>query len=70
VDPKQEDRELLRMVGIESQTDHLPLGRWREQWAPEALRIKDQEIVENEEFFRESAHEICRILVERYSRPA
>ena len=70
VDPEQEDRELLGMVGIESQTDHLPLGKWREQWSPDALKAKDAEIAENEEFFRESAYEICRILVERYSGPA
>ena len=70
VDPHMEDKELLSMVGIASQTDHLPIGAWRREWAPEALRAKDAEMAENEDYFRESALESCRALVERYSRPA
>jgi len=70
VDPEQEDRELLGILGIQSQTDHLPVGRAREHWSPEALRAKDTEIAENETFFRESALQCCLVLVERYSRPA
>ena len=38
VDPEQEDSDLLGMCGIESQTDHLPLGDVRQYWDAEALR--------------------------------
>jgi hypothetical protein len=70
VDPDQEDSDLLGMCGIESQTDHLPLGAVRQYWDAEALRLKDAELADHESFFQHSAFEMCRSLVERYSRPA
>ena len=70
VDPEQEDEDLLGMCGIESQTDHLPIGSVRQHWLPIALRQKDVEIAENEAFFRDSALAMCRALVERYSPAA
>ena len=69
-DPEQEDPDLLGMCGIESQTDHLPLGPVRKYWDDDALRRKDAELAENEAFFRESALEMCRSLAGRYSRSA
>ena len=38
---------------IESQTDHLPIGKVRDLWSPDALKEKDKEIKEVEEFYRE-----------------
>jgi hypothetical protein len=70
VDPDQEDEDLLGMAGIESQTDHLPLGEVRQHWDAEALLAKDAELAEQEAFFRESALACCRAIAERYSRPA
>lgn len=70
VDPEQDDGNLLGMAGIESQTDHLPVGDVRRYWDPSALRLKDAELADNEEFFRESAMSCCRAIVEEYSRPA
>ena len=70
VDPEQEDAELLGICGIESKTDHLPLGSVRQYWDPEALQRNDAELAECEEFFRNSAMAMCRALVDRYSRPA
>ena len=70
VDPEQEDEDLLGMCGIESQTDHLPIGPVRQHWHPIALRQKDLELAENEAFFRDSALAMCRALVERYSPAA
>jgi hypothetical protein len=69
LDPDNEDEDLLAITGIESQTDHLPLGAWRTQWSAEALRAKDEEIAENEAFFRDTMFRRCRSLVERYTRP-
>lgn len=70
VDPDQEDSDLLGMCGIESQTDHVPLGVVRQYWDAKALRVTDTELADHEAIFRDSAFEICRSLVERYSRPA
>ena len=69
LDPENEDQDLLAITGIESQTDHLPLGPWRAEWSPEALRAKDEELAENEDFFREAMFRRCRSLIERFSRP-
>lgn len=70
VDPEQDDQDLLGMTGIESQTDHLPLGDVRKYWDPEALREKDAELAQCEAFFREHAVACCRAIVDRYTRPA
>lgn len=67
VDPEQVDEDLLGMAGIESQTDHLPLGDVRRHWAEAALRRADAEVAEQEAFFRDSAFASCRALVERYT---
>ena len=69
-DPGQEDKDLLGMCGIESQTDHLPLGPVRQDWDPSELRRMDAEIADHEAFFRESALRRCRALVQRYARSA
>jgi hypothetical protein len=46
---------LLTFVGIDSETDALPIGAVRENWSPEALKRKDREIAEAEQFYRETA---------------
>ncbi|MGE5672914.1 MAG: DUF4926 domain-containing protein [Mycobacterium leprae] len=35
---------LVAFIGLESQTDHLPLGAERQFWAPEALKRADAEM--------------------------
>lgn len=67
VDPTQEDEHLLSIAGIESQTDHLPIGDWRREWDPEALARFDAEREECERFFRDQAMEACRAIVSRYA---
>ena len=46
---------LLTFVGIDSETDALPIGAVRDNWGPEALKRKDREIAEAEQFYRETA---------------
>jgi hypothetical protein len=53
-------------VGLDSETDHLPIGDVRQHWNVEALREKDAEIVRVETFYRERAVEICRRLIQKY----
>jgi hypothetical protein len=56
-----EDRRFI--IGIESETDHLPIGKVRNLWAPGALKEKDLEIAHKEESYRDDFLEICRRIV-------
>ena len=53
-----EDRKLI--IGIESETDHLPVGEVRKLWAPYALKEKDVEIARAEALYRNDFLEACR----------
>ena len=45
-----EDRKFT--IGVESETDHLPVGEVRKLWAHYALKEKDVEILRAEELYR------------------
>lgn len=53
-----DDRRLI--IGIESETDDLPIGEVRKLWAPDALKEKDVEIAHAEELYRSRFLEACR----------
>jgi hypothetical protein len=55
---------LIVFVGIDCETDTLPIGEVRQHWSPEALERKDREIVEVENFYRESATKAATRLLE------
>ena len=57
-----EDRKLI--IGIESETDHLPVGEVRNLWASSALNEKDVEIARAEELYRADFLEMCRRIVQ------
>jgi len=46
---------LLAFAGIDSETDTLPIGSVWDNWCSEALKRKDSEIAEAEQFYRETA---------------
>ncbi len=52
------DRKFI--MGIESETDHLPVGEVRKLWASFALKEKDVEIARAEELYRADFLETCR----------
>jgi hypothetical protein len=56
-----EDRKLI--IGIESETDQLPVGEVRKLWASYALKEKDVEIARAEELYRADFLETCRRIV-------
>jgi hypothetical protein len=56
-----EDRKFI--IGIESETDHLPVGDVRKLWASYALKEKDVEIAHAEELYRADFLETCRRIV-------
>jgi hypothetical protein len=53
----EDDRKLI--IGIESETDHLPVGEVRKLWAASALQEKDAEIVRAEAFWKTEFLEAC-----------
>jgi hypothetical protein len=65
---KEEDEEFLVFVGINSETDHLPVGEVRRHWSTEALERKDAEIRKAEEFFRDRALSAAQALIRRYEK--
>ena len=65
---KEKDEEFLVFVGIDSETDHLPVGEVRKHWSAEALAQKDAEIKEAEDFFRDRALTAARVLIQRYEK--
>ena len=67
-DARDEDWDVF--VGIDSETDHLPLEEDRKNWAPDALARKDIEIKEAEDFFRARAVEAAHNLLRRYEEGA
>jgi hypothetical protein len=57
-----EDRRFI--IGIESETDHLPVGEVRKLWAPSALKEKDADIARAEELYRADFLETCLRIVQ------
>ncbi len=60
------DPDFLPLVGIDSETDHLPLGEVRQHWAADALAEKDIEIRAAEAFYRAAAFAACERLLARF----
>ena len=58
----ESDRRLI--IGIDSETDHLPVGAVRKLWAPEALREKDVEIASAEARWKAKFLEACNRIAE------
>ena len=56
------DRRLI--IGIQSETDHLPVGEVRRLWAPGALQEKDIEIASAEAWWKAEFVEACKRIAE------
>lgn len=63
----EDDPDFHLFLVIDSDTDHLPIGRFREGWAADSLLIKDREIREVEAFYRSDAVSAAKSLIEKYS---
>jgi hypothetical protein len=62
---RQENNSLfLPFVGIDSETDHFPLGSVRELWASEALVRYDQEREQAEQHFESFAMQSANALLD------
>jgi hypothetical protein len=62
------DPDFTFFVGLESETDHLPVGEVRRHWAEDALRRTDEELRGCEAFYRANAFRVCQSLIQRYDK--
>jgi hypothetical protein len=65
-DPERLDPDVTTIVGIDSETDHLPDPEHRHQWEPQALIEKDTEI---EKYFQRAGpllREACEHLASKW----
>ena len=62
----ESDNKFLIFDVIDTQTDHLPIGKPRQFWDKEALKIKDKELRSIETHYRDQALEAARNIVARY----
>ena len=62
----ESDSDILVFVGVDSETDHLPLGNVRQQWNAEVLKVKDEELKRYEVQVRERVFGACRNLITKY----
>jgi hypothetical protein len=54
-------------VGLDSETDHLPVGEERKHWQADALAKKDVEIKKSEGSYRDRAIVAAQNLLKRYT---
>ena len=62
----QYDSDFIFFVGVDSETDHLPVGEVRSRWNSNVLKAKDAELQLYEASVRERAFEVCRSLIKKY----
>lgn len=60
------DKDILVFVGIDSESDHLPLGEVRQHWNTDALKTKDDELQCYEARVRDRAFAACQNLIAKY----
>jgi hypothetical protein len=60
------DTDFDAFTAVVSETDTLPIGRERENWAPEALTRKEPELVRARSWARSTVEVACANLIERF----
>jgi hypothetical protein len=65
-----DDKAFLAFVGVDSETDALPIGRARVHWSPAALAEKADEISRAEKWALDFAGDAFRNVVQRFGRAA
>jgi hypothetical protein len=61
---------LVVFTGIDSETDTLPIGEVRQHWSAQALELKDREIADAEDIYRDTAIEAATRLVHLLELPS
>lgn len=62
----QDTEEFRIFLGIDSESDGLPIGRVRMHWSASALKQKDTEIKAFEDFYRPRAVDAAMRIIEKY----
>jgi hypothetical protein len=61
-----DDPALVFFVGLDSETDHLPIGEARANWNKDVLQAKDEELKRFADSARPEALKCCQRLIEKY----
>jgi len=64
---EENDKDFMIFVGVASETDHLPLGKFRDNWSREALERLEPEIEAAIEWAKRISLKQCEIIIERFS---
>ncbi|MBK9926785.1 MAG: hypothetical protein IPP66_16045 [Anaerolineales bacterium] len=64
---KQIDDDFVLFIGIDSETDNLPIGDERKYWNEKVLVEKDKEIAEYEARVGHEVFDACQKLINRFS---
>jgi hypothetical protein len=59
-------KALLPFVAIESESDNLPTEETRKYWNKEVLKEKDKEINELENYYRKTAIQACKDIINQF----
>jgi len=62
----EHDSDFIFFVGVDSETDHLPVGDTRSHWSSDVLKAKDEALQSFEASVRERALEACRSLIQKH----
>ena len=62
----EHEADFIFFVGVDSETDHLPVGGVRSRWSSDALKAKDEELQIYETSVRDKAFRVCQSLIQRY----
>lgn len=62
-----DDNDLLVFKALDSETDHLPVGKLRENYSSQKLKEIDEEIKKYEDFYRNSVMSACKNILKKYS---
>jgi hypothetical protein len=61
------DPDFIFFIAVDSETDHLPVGKWREGWAADSLEKKDKEVKEIEAFYRSDAMSAAQSILNKFN---
>jgi hypothetical protein len=64
-----DDPDLLCLVGLDSETDSIPVGPERVEWAPDALARKAPSIREVEEWAQRFGESAFKSIVQKWGAP-
>ena len=65
---EERDPDFMHFVGLDSETDDLPIGAVRAKWSPNALSAKDEQLRAYEASVRDQTFRACQNLIQKYEK--